>query len=102
MEMLRLACVQSTMTELNPRPLGAVRAGAKLPSLDWELGGTKLAVYISGSYHHYCSCYQPETPSMALKQCNLKTPQKHEWSFQNGFTFSLANGPSRDSIPAKS
>lgn len=97
MEMLRLACVQSTATELISGPLGAARAGAKLPSLGCELGGTKLAMHISGSYHHYCSCYQPETPSMALKQFNLKNPQKYKWTFQNGFTFSLANGPFCDS-----
>lgn len=35
--------------------------------------------------------------SVALKQRSFKNPRKHEWSFQNGFTFSLANGPSRDS-----
>lgn len=43
MEMLRLAGARSTTTELIPGPQGAVGAAAKLPSLDSELGETKLA-----------------------------------------------------------
>lgn len=85
-------------------PPGAIGWRSQLQCLECVLAGTEVQLWSAVSYqqydsyhdYHYCECMNQKPKHASAKQ------QNHEWTFQEGFSASLAKGPSQDLGPAKS